>query len=74
MRRPDPDRIYQAKRAGLRGRMVSSWKVREADADALLDAWDIVASGMGLLRDDPRYWGERRDLAARIRLGWRGDP
>ena len=55
MRRPDPTRNYEAKRAGLRGRMVSTRHVREADVDALLDGWDAEAAGRGIARDDPRY-------------------
>ena len=34
-RKPDPTRIYEAKREGLRGRMVASWHVPEATGDQL---------------------------------------
>ena len=58
MRRSDPERIFEAKRACLRGRMVAMWKVREADVDTLLDCWDIVATARVIARHDPRYWSE----------------
>lgn len=50
MRGPNPQRIYEAKREGRRSRMVASWHVPEADADALLDAWDAEAGGRELAR------------------------
>jgi hypothetical protein len=37
---------------------VSSWLVREADVDRLLDAWDAEAVARGLERTDGRYWSE----------------
>jgi hypothetical protein len=58
MRKPDPPRIYEAKRAGLRARMVSTRRVREVDVDRLLDGWDAEAAGRGLERADGRYWSD----------------
>ena len=72
-RRPDPENIYQAKRAGLRGRMVSTWHVREADVDALLDGWDAEAVARGIARGDPRYRTEGEPWL-RDKSGVSGDP
>jgi hypothetical protein len=44
MRRADPERIYQAKLAGLRGRIVRQWHQSDDRADALLAEWDREAT------------------------------
>jgi hypothetical protein len=36
MSRRDPERIYQAKLAGLRARIIGHWRQSETAADALL--------------------------------------
>jgi hypothetical protein len=51
-------RIYEAKLAGLRGRIVEGWRQTEAAADALLDDWHAEASTRGLDRREPAYWDE----------------
>ena len=58
MRRPNPQRIHEAKRAGNHSRMVSHWRVQLGIADKVPDAWDQEADGRGLARNDPRYWQE----------------
>ena len=58
MRRSSPENIYQAKRAGLRGRMVGSWHAQPDDADRALDGWDLEAATRGLARDSSAYWSE----------------
>jgi hypothetical protein len=52
-RRTDPDRIQEAKRAGIRARMASTWGVTEARADELLDEWEAEAARIGPERSDP---------------------
>jgi hypothetical protein len=48
MRRADPERLYQAKLASLRARILGEWRQTEAAADALLAEWDREASTRGL--------------------------
>ena len=56
VRRPDPARIHAAQRAGLHGRMVSSWRVAPERADELLEAWAREAEVRGLAPGDRDYW------------------
>jgi hypothetical protein len=49
-------RIHDAKGAGLRNRIRDHWHVPEAQADALLDAWAIVAAERGLMPSQANYW------------------
>ena len=51
-------RIHDAQRAGLRNRIRDYWHVPEARADALLDAWAIVAAEQGLMPGQANYWQE----------------
>jgi hypothetical protein len=39
MRRGDPERIFQARRAGLGNRIRDVWRVSQELADAYLDEW-----------------------------------
>jgi hypothetical protein len=57
-RRPSPDAIHAAKRAGLRGRMVDEWRIAPDRADELLDEWDAEAARLGQERTDRDYWSE----------------
>ena len=36
--------------------MVTSWRMAEADADALLAAWEAEAKRRGMRPTDPGYW------------------
>jgi hypothetical protein len=58
MRRADPERLYQAKLAGLRNRIRDEWRVSQDAADALLLEWEQEASARGLDRAEPAYWDE----------------
>jgi hypothetical protein len=51
-------RITEAQRAGLRNRVRDEWRVPEARADALLDAWAITAKERGLEPGQGAYWQE----------------
>ena len=54
-RRSDPERIFQARREGVRQRLMGLGMTPET-ADRWLDAWVLEAAGRGLPRDG-RYWG-----------------
>lgn len=56
-RRRDRVRIYEARRAGLVARLVSSGVAPER-ADALVAAWEVEASSNGLVRDGDAYCDE----------------
>ena len=56
-RRRDRERIYQARRAGLVARLVST-AVAPDRADALVAAWEAHATAGGLARDGEPYWDE----------------
>jgi hypothetical protein len=56
-RRRDRERIYEARRAGLVARLMSSG-VAEDRALALVDAWEAQATASGLVRDGEAYWDE----------------
>jgi hypothetical protein len=58
MSRRDPERIYQAKLAGLRARIVGNWRQSDERADALLSAWEKEASVRGLDREQSAYWDD----------------
>jgi len=57
MRRRDRERIYQARRAGLLGRLMSSG-ITPDRADGLVAAWEVEATANGLVRDGEAYWDE----------------
>jgi hypothetical protein len=67
-RRPSPDAIHTAKRAGLRGRMASAWGIGEPRADQLLDEWEAEAARLGQERTDSTYWSEG-EVWMKARLG-----
>jgi len=53
-RRADPERIFEAQRAGIRGRLTGTGLTPET-ADRWLDAWVLEATDLGLPRDGA-YW------------------
>jgi hypothetical protein len=59
VRRRDPDRIREARRAGLHARMTNAWQLTPERASELLDGWDAEAEARGLSRDDARYASEQ---------------
>ena len=54
-RRRDRLRIYEARRAGLMARLMSTGVVAER-AEALVAAWEAQAAADGLVRDGAAYW------------------
>ena len=63
-RRSTPDRIHEAKRAGLRARMVDDWRLLPARADELLDEWEAEAARLGQERTDATTGPRRRSGCA----------
>ena len=54
-RRADPDRIFDAQRAGIRA---DRDRNEPETADRWLDAWGLEAAGRGLSRDEAYYWAD----------------
>ena len=53
-RRADPERIFEAQRAGARARLTGTGMQPET-ADRWLEAWVLEATGRGLPKDGA-YW------------------
>lgn len=62
-------RLHEAHRAGLRGRLTGQFRLPEARADELLAAWDAEAASRGLVaRANSGYWREAPDwITAQLR-------
>lgn len=66
MRRGDPERIYQAQRAGIFARLTQNERVDEVDAEHWISAWEQEAEARGRAHsqgfwDDGWHWiAERR--------------
>ena len=54
MRRGDPERIYQAQRAGIFARLTQSERLDELDAEHWISRWERHAEAQGL---DPTRTG-----------------
>lgn len=55
-RRPDPARIYEARRAGAVARLAS--RTGSERAEQLVAGWEAEAEARGIPRGDARYWSE----------------
>jgi hypothetical protein len=55
-RRPDPERIYSAQRAGTVARLTD--RLGSTKAEALVARWEAEAARRGVGRDAPAYWSE----------------
>ncbi len=55
-RRADPERIFEARRAGVRARLTGTGMPLET-AERWCDSWELEAAGRGLPRDGA-YWQE----------------
>ncbi len=57
-RRGDPERIYQAQRAGIFARLVQNERVDELDAEHWIARWEREAEATGRKRGSPGYWDD----------------
>lgn len=58
MTRGDPERIYQAQRAGTFRRLVDAERVDVIEAEHLLSSWAREAEAIGLTSRSARYWDD----------------
>ncbi len=68
MRRGDPERIYQAQRAGIFARLTQSEHLDELDAEHWISRWEREAEAQGLARDHT-FWDEGWDWIVEQRQG-----
>ena len=57
-RRGDPERIYQAQRAGIFARLVREARLDRFDAEQWIVAWEVEAEAAGIARRSPGFWDE----------------
>ena len=69
-RRGDPDRTYQAQRAGVLARLTQNERVEELDAEHWIARWEREAEATGRARGSSRYWDDGWDWIA----SQRADP
>ena len=62
MRRADPERIYQAKRAGFVARIAD--RIGHDHAEALIAALEREAASLGIDRGSVEFWREAERRAA----------
>jgi hypothetical protein len=67
MRRGDPERIYQAQRAGIFARLTQSERVDELDAEQWISRWERHAELEGLSRELIGFWAAGWDWIAEQR-------
>jgi hypothetical protein len=60
MRKPDPERIYQARRAATFRRLVDEQRLDELGAEHRIAAWEREAESRGLDRHGGAFWNEGR--------------
>ncbi len=58
MRKPDPERIYQARRAANVRRLVLTHRLDDLDAEQWVAAWERETASRGLVRDADTFWEE----------------
>ena len=59
-RRPDPERIYQGRRAAHVNRLFQAERMLPERAEALVAAWEAEAARRGRSRDAATFWTEER--------------
>jgi hypothetical protein len=70
MRKPDPERIYLARRAAILSILTGSGASGER-AETLVTAWEAEATARGLPRDSASFWSGAVDWIADRRWGGR---
>jgi hypothetical protein len=58
MRRGDPERIYQAQRAGIFRRLVDAERANELDAEHWISRWEREAEASGQPRGGHVFWAD----------------
>jgi hypothetical protein len=61
MRRGDPERIYQAHRAGIFARLTQNEGVDELDAEHWISRWERDAEAQGLAQTTVGFWATAWD-------------
>ena len=57
-RRGDPKLIYQAQRAAILRRLVTTERLEELDAEHWIARWEREAEAIGRTRGSPSYWDD----------------
>jgi hypothetical protein len=68
MRKPDPERIYLARRAAIFRRLVDEQRLGKLDAEGWIAAWEQEAASRGLDRHSGSFWDEGRVWIDRARV------
>jgi hypothetical protein len=68
MRKPDPKRIYQARRSAIFHRLMDEQRLDELDAERWIAAWEREAEARALDRRTDAFW---QDSARWITEQWR---
>jgi hypothetical protein len=55
-RRPNPERIYEARRAAIESRLARSRTLSQEDVESWLAAWEAEGARRGLDRDVAEFW------------------
>ena len=55
-RRDEPERIYQAQRAGIFRRLVDAERLSAFDAEHWISRWEREAEANGIVRGSQRFW------------------
>ena len=66
-RRGDPERIYQAQRAGIFQRLVTSERINELDAEHWISRWEREAEASGRARSTATFWDDAWEWIAEQR-------
>ena len=69
MRRGNPERIYQAQRAGIFARLTQQERVNELDAEHWISRWEREAGSRGLSQTSIGFWDSAWEWVAERRMG-----
>jgi hypothetical protein len=59
-RRPDPERIFEARRAAITNRLVDEDRVPRELAEQWIRGWELEADDRGLQRQSASFWDDAR--------------
>jgi hypothetical protein len=60
-RQPDPERIYQARRAALHARLTQEDRMAPELAEVWVATWEVEAASRRLERHSPAFWAGAHD-------------